>query len=202
MNTKSRRRDPRCLPNFLSAAAILSLAFIPALPMDADYLCDDGIETARAGLRSSRPHDHIASGPEPTSESFCNCCMEVYEINNGVPLTGINAPEGELLRFHLDVPAEAGYLEFSLSGGTGDADLYVNHDTEPTLELGDCGSAGGSNHETCWFASPDPGAWHVAIQAHGAFAGATLVASYNTWAQMDFLATGDFWQWRQASSHE
>ncbi len=190
MNIKLSMSNPRFCRRLLPVTAMLILALTPAVASGADYRCADGMETVSAGFRS-QDHEQTGTGFEPISESFCDCCMEVYEIANDVPLTGINAVEGQLLRFHLDVPVAVGFLEFSLSGGTGDADVYVRRHVAPTLAVGDCGSAGGGNDETCWFTSPDPGDWYVLIQAHETFAGATLVASYDPWAGMDVSPAGE-----------
>src|SRR3546814_17783477 len=46
-------------------------------------------------------------------------------LENGVPVTDMEIGTNHALRYTLDVPAGASNLVFTISGGTGDADLYV-----------------------------------------------------------------------------
>jgi hypothetical protein len=49
-----------------------------------------------------------------------------------VPVTGISGAAGSELYFSIEVPAGQTKLEISMSGGTGDADLYVKRGALPT----------------------------------------------------------------------
>jgi hypothetical protein len=71
-------------------------------------------------------------------------------------------------------------LQFQTSGGSGDADLYVRFGSAPTTSTYDCGPVSSDNTETCSFASPTAGTWHVMVEGYGAYSGATLVGSYQT----------------------
>jgi hypothetical protein len=53
-------------------------------------------------------------------------------LSNGVPVTGLAATTGNKLNYTMVVPAGATNLKFTISGGTGDADMYVKFGAAPT----------------------------------------------------------------------
>ena len=99
-------------------------------------------------------------------------------LQNGVPISGISGAAGAQLYYTLDVPTGATNLSFQISGGTGDADLYVKYGSPPSTTTYDCRPYVGGNNETCTMPSATAGTWHVMIHAYTAFSGTTLVASY------------------------
>jgi len=102
-------------------------------------------------------------------------------LSNGVAVTGINQPTaGSSVNYTLVVPAGASNLSFALSGGTGDADLYVKFGSAPSDTSYDCRPGKADNNETCTFATPSAGTYYVRIKAYSAFSGASLVANYTT----------------------
>lgn len=80
----------------------------------------------------------------------------------------------------IDVPANARNLSIRLSGGSGDADLYVKAGSKPTTSSFDCRSWRSGNSETCSFSSPSADTYHVMLNAYSTFSGASLVATYET----------------------
>ncbi len=101
-------------------------------------------------------------------------------LTNGVPVTGISGAAGSEQRWTMNVPAGASNLRFQTSGGTGDADLYVRFGSAPTTSTYDCRPYLSGNNETCTFATPAAGTWHVMIRGYSAYSGVTLVGSYST----------------------
>jgi vibriolysin len=98
---------------------------------------------------------------------------------NGVPVTGLSSPVDGLRFFKLEVPAGATNLRFVLSGGTGDADLYVRRGSRPTESTYDCRSWSSTNSERCPFAAPVAGTYFAMIDAYRAYSGVTLTGSYD-----------------------
>lgn len=74
------------------------------------------------------------------------------------------------------VPAGAPALRVSLSGGSGDADIYVRFNARPTEALFDCESSGFDNNEECNIVSPAAGTWHILVLGFEAYSGAQLIA--------------------------
>lgn len=103
---------------------------------------------------------------------------EPGELGNGVPETGLSGGQGSETFFTIDVPAGATDLVFQMSGGSGDADMYVRFGSEPTTGSYNCRPYLNGNNETCTFASPSTGTYHVMIRGYQAYSGVTLVASY------------------------
>jgi hypothetical protein len=67
-------------------------------------------------------------------------------------------------------------LRFQISGGSGDADLYVRFGEPPTLDEYDCRPYNVGNDETCEFSGPSVGDWYVMIHGYNAYSGVTLLA--------------------------
>jgi len=101
-------------------------------------------------------------------------------LAKGVPVTGINQTTGNSVNYTLAVPAGATNLTFTLSGGTGDADMYVRFGSAPTDTTYDCRPYLSGNNETCSVAAPSAGTYHVRLKAYSTFSGASLVANYTT----------------------
>lgn len=78
--------------------------------------------------------------------------------------TNIDIAKGEWT--HLVYDLTEGYWEFTatISGGTGDGDLYVRHGAESTTSEYDCRPFTGRKFESCHFRSPAAGKWHVDIR--------------------------------------
>lgn len=101
------------------------------------------------------------------------------ELQNGVPESGLSGSQGSETHFYIDVPAGASNLEISISGGSGDADLYVRHGSAPTTGTYDCRPWLNGNNETCTEAGPAAGTWYVMLHGYSAYSGVTLVASFD-----------------------
>ena len=65
-----------------------------------------------------------------------------------------------------------------MAGGTGDADLYVQHGAQPTATSYECRPYLVGNNETCTISSPAAGTWHVMIRGFSTFSGISLTGSY------------------------
>ncbi len=123
--------------------------------------CGSGIVDAAAALSGSS-----GGGGGPTA------------LSNGVPVTNLAGAAGSETFFTLEVPAGATGLSFAMSGGSGDADLYVKFGSAPTSTSYDCRPYQSGNAETCSFPTPQAGTYHVMISGYAAYSGVTLTGSY------------------------
>ncbi len=102
-------------------------------------------------------------------------CQYGGEIHRGDVLSGLSAAEHGEIRYYLDgFELGIGDLGVSLSGGTGDADLYLKVGDWPTRSDYDCRSNLTSSEESC---SVDPDflrSVYVMVYAYDAFSGVTL----------------------------
>ncbi|MCJ8271407.1 MAG: PPC domain-containing protein, partial [Psychrosphaera sp.] len=76
------------------------------------------------------------------------------------------------------VPSGASNLVMSISGGTGDADLYTRFGSAPTTSSYDCRPYKNGNSETCTVANPNAGTYHMSLRGYSAATGVTLSWSY------------------------
>nr|WP_272952454.1 pre-peptidase C-terminal domain-containing protein [Luteimonas marina] len=94
-------------------------------------------------------------------------------------MTGISGASGSTQSWTINVPAGASNLVIATSGGSGDADLYVRFGSAPTTSAYDCRPYRSGNAESCSFASPQAGTYHVMLRGYSAFSGVTLTGSYS-----------------------
>ena len=99
-------------------------------------------------------------------------------LENGVVKTGLAATTGNELVFTMEVPGGATKINFAITGGTGDADLYVKFGAAPTDSSYDCRPYKGGNSESC-ASTQAGGTYYVIIKAYRDFTGVNLTASYN-----------------------
>ena len=101
-------------------------------------------------------------------------------LQNGVPVTGISGAASSTRFWTIDVPAGASNLVIATSGGSGDADLYVRYGSAPTTTAYDCWPYRSGNAESCAFATPQAGTYHVMLRGYSSFSGVTLAGTYST----------------------
>ena len=80
--------------------------------------------------------------------------------------------------YTVTVPAGKTNLTVTISGGTGDADLYVRRGSKPTTTTYDCRPYKTGNAETCTFTNPVAATYNIGIRAYSAVTGLTLKTSY------------------------
>ena len=100
------------------------------------------------------------------------------ELVNGETVTGIAGAADEELLYSLAVPAGATDLSFVMSGGTGDADMYVKFGSEPTASDWDCRPFAFGNNETCEIDPAQAGNYFVKLIGYSAFSGVNLTGSF------------------------
>lgn len=100
-------------------------------------------------------------------------------LTNGVPVTGLSANGLISQWFAMDVPAGASNLNIAITGGTGDAMLYVRYGATPTQNAYDCRPYISGNEESCTFPTPRAGRYYVLLRPYSTgFGGVTLTGSY------------------------
>jgi hypothetical protein len=100
-------------------------------------------------------------------------------LTNGVPVTGISGASASQQFWKLAVPAGKTSVSFVMSGGTGDADLYVRPGAKPTTSTYTCRPYLSGNNETCTISNPAAGDWYVMIRGYTAYSGVSLKGTYS-----------------------
>lgn len=99
-------------------------------------------------------------------------------LTNGVAVTGIGASTGTWKHYKIAVPSGQAKLEIVMSGGTGDADLYVKRGSQPTSTSYDYRPYLSGNNETVTVNNPLSGDWFISIYAYSTYASVSLKATY------------------------
>lgn len=101
------------------------------------------------------------------------------ELENGIAVKGLAAARGDQLAYTFKVPSGAENLKFNISGGSGDADLYVKFGSAPTSSNYECRPYKNGNNEICEIQNAKAGTYHVMVKAYSQFSSLSLVASYD-----------------------
>lgn len=106
------------------------------------------------------------------------------ELQDGVPVTGLSGSRRTWQYFTFPVTDADGYdlLDISISGGSGDADLYTRLGAKPTLSLYDCRPYLAGNNEQC-ASSATAGTWNIGIYPYRNYSGLSLVAHVRNLSQ-------------------
>jgi secreted trypsin-like serine protease len=118
---------------------------------------------ARVSSFESWINSTISSTPPPTTTLLSK--------------TNLSGASGSFQHFPITVPAGQSTLTVKMSGGTGDADLYVRNGSQPTTSTYTCRPYLSGNAETCTINSPVSGTWYVSVRGYTSFSGVSLLAT-------------------------
>ncbi|WP_434940535.1 S8 family serine peptidase [Shewanella sp. HL-SH8] len=113
--------------------------------------------------------DYSIGGGTSCSGSDC--------LVNGVARTGLTGTSSSQTFYKVVVPANK-TLTVAMSGGNGDADLYVKAGSKPSTSSFDCRPYKNGNNETCSLAPTVETTYHVMMLGYTSYSGVSLVASY------------------------
>jgi serine protease len=148
-------------------AQVESMLKLTALPMPAAQCpgtCGAGKVDAYKAVRAANGANYQAKGTA---------------LNNGVKILIPSGAAGYGYRFQLSTFSDLSNLVFDLSGGTGDADLYVKFGAPPTTTTYDCRSNAAGNLENCAMPATH-GVWHVLVRGKTAFTNVSVRGTYNS----------------------
>jgi serine protease len=89
-------------------------------------------------------------------------------------LPNLSGNAGSWSHYYLDVPAGMSTLDVQISGGSGDADLYVRRGAQPTSSAYDCRPYKWGNNESCSIANPAQDRYYISLYGYQSFSGVTL----------------------------
>ena len=104
-------------------------------------------------------------------------CTDSDCLVNGVPRTGLSGASSSQTFYKVVVPAN-NTLNVTMSGGSGDADIYVKAGTQPTTGSFDCRPYKNGNNESCSFTPTVETTYHVMLRGYTNYSGVNLVANY------------------------
>ena len=97
-----------------------------------------------------------------------------------VSVSNVTVSSKSWTRYTYDLAAGYADLTIAISGGSGDADLYVKFGSKPSLSTQDCKSTSNGNTESCDITNVQAGTYHVMVEAWSAISGVTLTGSYTS----------------------
>lgn len=112
---------------------------------------------------------------------------------SGYPKSGLSQSKGNWLYYTVALPSDAVSLTATTNGGSGDVDLYVRANNNPTTSTYDCRSNGGNNNESCTINPTSSSTYVVGLYAYAAFSGVTLNVTYTTTNSCSGSTSGNDW---------
>jgi serine protease len=185
--------------NFSVSSSGLTASFTDA-SVDSDgsiasrsWSFGDGTSSATA----SPSHTYAAAGTYTVTETVTDNAGATNSKSASVTVSSTSSGGGTVLangvavllpavatggvspNYTLLVPAGKSKLTITISGGSGDADLYVKLGSAPSKRSYTCRPYKAGNAETCTINAPAAGTWYVNVRAYQAFSGVSLKATYN-----------------------
>ncbi|MDC9512313.1 M20/M25/M40 family metallo-hydrolase [Pseudoalteromonas sp. CST5] len=96
----------------------------------------------------------------------------IEPINRSI--TNISVSAGSWQRFSQSLNTQYASLDITMSGGSGDADLYVNFGTPSSDSQYLCRPYKNGNSETCSFSAPQTGNWYIDLKGYSNASNVTL----------------------------
>jgi len=118
----------------------------------------------------------VAKAIEPPCE--VDCAPDATPLANGVAVSGLSGAAGSEALYSIEVPAGAGPLSITTTGGSGDVSLLVSFDEEPTAADADFRSERPGNNETVRVNAPQAGVYYIKLVGARAFSNVRLTARY------------------------
>jgi serine protease len=126
--------------------------------------CGTGIVDAAAAVAAASGDTTPPAGDDNT-------------LTDGEAKTGLSGATNAETFYTMTVPSGATNVTFTMSGGTGDTDLYVRAGSKPTTSTYDCRPFENGNNEECSIDSPTAGTYHVMLRGYSAYSGVSLVGN-------------------------
>ncbi|WP_282444816.1 S8 family serine peptidase [Idiomarina aminovorans] len=92
--------------------------------------------------------------------------------------TDLSGSSNEWSHYYVDLPAGMSSLNVTMSGGSGDADLYVRQGSQPTEANYECRPYLSGNNESCDIDNPAEDRWYVSIKGYTNYSGVDLLVEW------------------------
>jgi serine protease len=135
-----------------------------------------GLVTTLTGGFTAITATQTANSAKKKSASLTVFPLLGVGLTNGLAQS-VGGAVGDYILYRIYVPAGKTNLAVTMSGGTGDLDVYVQRGTPPTTSVFQCRSWNGGNGENCTIPNPPSGTWYILIDVYTAGAGASLTAT-------------------------
>ncbi|MET1255701.1 carbonic anhydrase family protein [Aliikangiella maris] len=119
-----------------------------------------------------------ATDPDGASGS-AEFTLTVNEVSGGLEpidsnISNISVTRNQWQRYNIDLAEGYSKIIVTISGGNGDADLYVRYGAQSTTSAYDCRPYLNGNNETCTFNNPQAGVWYIDLRGYDDSTGINL----------------------------
>ncbi|CAM3592536.1 pre-peptidase C-terminal domain-containing protein [Pseudoalteromonas maricaloris] len=119
------------------------------------------------------------------------------ELISGQTQANVTGAKSSQTLYYIDVPAGATQLKVETAGGSGDVDMYVRFNAEPTTQNYDCRPYKSGNNEVCTITPVQTGRYYVMLDGYESYSGVALTATVYTDTPPD---QGNSQQWLDQSA--
>jgi len=137
------------------------------------------IESAQAGTYHVKVVAYSTFTGVSLTGSFTEPTTGGGATGGSASVTDISVARRAWAYYTIDVPAGMATLDFAMSGGTGDADMYIRRGSQPTSSTYDCRPYKSGNNETCSLTNPVADTWHIGVYGYSTASGVSLDVTYN-----------------------
>ena len=137
------------------------------------------IASAQAGTYFIKVIAYSAFSGVSLTGSFTEPSTGGGATGGSASVTDISVARRAWTYYTIDVPAGMATLDFAMSGGSGDADMYIRRGSQPTSATYDCRPYKSGNTESCSFTNPAADTWHIGVYGYSAASGVSLDVTYN-----------------------
>ncbi len=95
----------------------------------------------------------------------------IRDLSNNVAITGLSGAQNSVANFRFAVPSGTTRVTFTLTGSSGNADLYVKYGQLATTSTWDRRSVATGSNETIAIDTPAAGDYFVMVHGYGAYSG-------------------------------
>ncbi|CZF86529.1 M4 family metallopeptidase [Grimontia marina] len=152
--------------------AFAAFAFANKLYWAPDSSFDEG------GCGVVRAADDLDYNTNDVVDAFSQvgvyACLDTTELTSGVPVNNTSGDAGSETHYYFSLPGNTDSASVSLSGGSGNADLYVKFNGWPTTTDYDCASTTSDNNESCDVTFQGAGEYKVLVVGQSAYSGAAI----------------------------
>ncbi|MCJ8269673.1 MAG: pre-peptidase C-terminal domain-containing protein, partial [Psychrosphaera sp.] len=127
------------------------------------------ISNIQAGTYHAMIHGYSAFSGVSLTASY-----DEVTPGSGIDETNLSGAANSKKYYSTVVASGTSKLTVTMSGGTGDADLYVRKGNKPTESQYKCRPYKNGNNETCTVNNPGADTWHVGVFGYSAYSGVSL----------------------------
>ncbi|MGF1768328.1 M4 family metallopeptidase [Enterovibrio makurazakiensis] len=152
--------------------AFEAFAFANKLYWEADSNFDDGgCGVVRAASDLGYSTSDVVNAFEQVG---VYACLDSIELIDEVPVTNVSGGLGSETSFYFSLPVNTDSASVTLSGGAGNANLFVKYNGLPSPSDYDCASTGSDNNEVCDVTFQGSGEYNVLLVGETSFSGVTI----------------------------